>query len=402
MIIKINPSRAHGTATAPPSKSQAHRLLLCSALSNGTSTVRGISYSDDILATLDCISSIGVPYEKTDDAVIFHGDERKRTDCPVFCCRESGSTMRFLIPISLTLGDCAVFTGSDRLIERGVGEYERIFRKKGIITEKTSDSITFRGHLTPGRYEIKGDISSQFVTGLLLSLPLLDGDSALCVVPPVESRPYIDITLNALRKFGISIIEAVPNTFYIPGRQGYRLCDLTVEGDWSNAAFLYALSSVGGDVTVTGLDENSAQGDRVSPSLLSALDKKEPVIDLSDCPDLAPVLFAVAAYKNGAVFTGTHRLKIKESDRAAAMAEELAKFGVRVDVSDDSVTVHGGGIRPPTSVLCSHNDHRIVMALSVLASTVGGVIDGAEAVNKSYPDFFKVLSSLGVDTEVVE
>ena len=240
-------------------------------------------------------------------------------------------------------------------------------------------------------------MSSQFISGLLLALPLLAADSTLCVLPPVESRPYIDITLDVMRSFSVQVHEWDENCFFIPGQQHYAARVAAVEGDWSNAAFLLAL---GEGVTVTGLRAESLQGDRVCRDMLRRLQSPGAQLDLTACPDLGPVLFAAAARAHGAVFTGTRRLRIKESDRVAAMAQELAKLGVRVDAEENRVTVHPGGIAAPCEVLDGHNDHRVVMALSVLATSVGGTIRGADAVAKSYPDFFEVLQSLGIRAEI--
>ena len=282
-------------------------------------------------------------------------------------------------------------------MERGIGVYEEILPPKGISVEKTASTIALRGSLTAGTYTLRGDVSSQFVSGLLLALPLLAGDSTVCVLPPVESRPYIDITRDVMASFGVYVEEERENRFHIPGGQRYGSRAAAVEGDWSNAAFLMAL---GDGVEVTGLRDNSLQGDRVCREMLRRLREPGAVLDLAPCPDLGPILFAAAARGHGAVFTGTRRLRIKESDRVAAMAQELAKFGVRVQAEENRVTVLPGGITAPTEELDGHNDHRIVMALSVLAASAGGTISGAEAVNKSYPDFFDALRTLGLTIEI--
>ena len=246
-------------------------------------------------------------------------------------------------------------------------------------------------------FEIPGNVSSQYVTGLLAALPLLPGSSTLRVTGNVESAAYIAMTEQVLRMAGIRF-EKVGWGYSISGGQMYDLPEhVEVEGDWSNAAFLLAL---GEGVTVTGLRAESLQGDRVCRDMLRRLQSPGAQLDLTACPDLGPVLFAAAARAHGAVFTGTRRLRIKESDRVAAMAQELAKLGVRVDAEENRVTVHPGGIAAPREVLDGHNDHRIVMALSVLATSVGGTIRGAEAVAKSYPDFFEVLQALGIRAEI--
>ena len=397
MKVEIRPGSARGTVAAPPSKSYAHRLILCAALAQDTSTVRGVSRSEDMGATLDCISSLGAQYQLDGDVLTVRGASGLLPQDARFPCRESGSTLRFFLPLALAKGSGAVFTGTRRLMERGISVYETLFAEKNIGLQKSSESLTVNGRLTSGRYTLRGDVSSQFVTGLLFALPLLDGASVLQVLPPVESRPYIDITLDAMKTFGITVTEAPENTFHIPGGQTYRPIDVSVEGDWSNAAALLALNELGGDVNVTGLRTDSLQGDRICVEYLRRLSAPEAVLDLSGCPDLGPVLFAVAAANHGAVFTGTRRLKIKESDRAQVMAEELKKFGVFAEVGENTVRIPAGGIKKPDDLLCGHNDHRVIMALSLLASQVGGVIIDAEAVRKSYPDFFRDLKRLGLE-----
>lgn len=398
MDMTISPGRACGTVAAPPSKSCAHRLLLGAALAEGTSFIRGISLSQDVQATLDCIAALGASVRfDGETAQIFGG--LNPSENVLFPCRESGSTLRFLLPLALVRKNTAVFTGTPRLIERGISVYETLFAEKGISVVKSEKSVTVSGQLLPGTYTVSGGVSSQFITGLLYALPLLDGNSALRVLPPVESRPYIDLTVDVLRKYGIQIFEIEPGFFQIPGRQRYRSLDLRVEGDWSNAAPLLALSRLGGDVAVTGLDSESLQADRVCLQALDRLEMQDALIDLSDCPDLGPVLFTVAAAKHGAVFTGTRRLRMKESDRAAAMAEELSKFGIQTAISGNAVTVFSGQLYAPKTPLSGHNDHRIVMALALLCTLTGGTITGAEAIKKSYPRFFADLRVLGICAE---
>ena len=399
MKVKISPSRLCGEISAPPSKSYAHRLMICAALAEGESTIHGISESEDMLATLDCIAALGARYEKLGDTVKICGKTGKTPEGAVLRCRESGSTLRFFLPLALLDGKPAIFTGTERLMQRGIGIYEDIFCEKGITVEKNESSLKVSGVLRGGKYEMKGNVSSQFATGLLFALPLVESNSELHIVPPVESRGYVDITLDMIQRFGIKIEETEPNTFKIKGNQKYRAEDVEVEKDWSNAAFLFALNEVGGNVKVNGLSETSLQADKVCTELFEKLRKPNAVIDVSGCPDLAPVLFAVAAAKHGAKFTGTRRLKIKESDRAEVMAEELAKFGVRVETSENEAAVFSNGLSKPKTALSGHNDHRIVMALSVIASVTGGKIVGAEAVVKSYPRFFEDLEKLGAEAK---
>ncbi len=395
MKVSIKKGVARGRVNAPPSKSLAHRLIICAALADGESTVRGVSFSEDIRATLDCIKALGAEYELSGADLKIRGCGGKVKN-GVFPCRESGSTLRFFIPIAALSGDSSTFTGTERLISRGIGVYEELLTPRGIGFEKSATEIDVNGKLDCGVYEISGAVSSQFISGMLFALSAVRGESEVRVIPPFESRSYVMITVDVLRRFGADIACVGDDTFRVRGG-GYKPQDISVEGDWSNAAFLLALDALGGDVEIDGLRPDSLQGDRVCERYIRELCAGYAELDLSDCPDLAPILFALAAARHGAKFTGTARLRIKESDRAAAMACELAKFGVKVDVSENEVVVHGGGISAPTDVICGHNDHRIVMATAVLLSQTGGAIDGAEAVRKSYPDFFEVLSSLGLE-----
>ncbi len=382
---------------APPSKSMAHRLLIGAGLAKGESVIEGISGSEDMKATLDCLSAIGAKCKVEGDKVTVTGaDIRNIPENAVLRCRESGSTLRFFIPICLLDGKTFTLTGSEKLFSRPLSVYEDIFREQGIAFEAFGDKITLGGKLRSGAYEIEGNISSQFITGLLFVLPLLEEDSIIRLIPPVESRSYINLTIEALAKFGVEIEWQNENTLYIKGRQNYSPVHAKVEGDYSNAAFFAALNMLGSEIEMTGLNPESLQGDKIYEKYFALLGKDTPM-DISDCPDLGPILFALAAVKGGGIFTGTRRLKIKESDRAAAMAEELARFGVSVTVNDDSVIVSSEGFRAPSEVLCGHNDHRIVMSCAVLCTITGGIIKGAEACSKSLPDFFERLEKLGFE-----
>lgn len=396
MKLRILPGRAHGTVAAPPSKSAAHRLLLAAALARGESRIHGISESEDMRATLGCLPALGATFSREGTTVTVSGGGEPPA-VRRFPCGESGSTLRFCIPPALTGGE-AVFEGTERLFARGIGVYETAFAGKGILMEKAAKRITLRGVLPPGDYEIPGNVSSQFATGLLFALPRLAGESTLTVRPPVESRPYIDLTTDILGRFGVAVHETAPGVFQIPGGQFYMPGEHTAEGDWSNAAPLLALAELGGNVCVTGLDGNSRQGDRVFPALAEKLRTPGAEIDVSACPDLAPVLFALAALQHGGEFTGTARLRIKESDRAGSMKEELARCGVRVEIGENRVTVSGGAHAPQTP-FSAHNDHRVVMALSLLCTRFGGEIEGAEALNKSYPTYAADLWRLGLEVQ---
>ena len=397
MKINLEKGFARGTVKAPPSKSMAHRMLICAALSQGTSVIDGISECEDVLATLDCLKAMGVPFVREGNKVTVTGiDVKKASPVSPLYCRESGSTLRFLVPICLLSGNNAMLIANGQLMRRPMSVYENLAKETGFTFLQDEKSIMVKGPISAGEYKVAGNISSQFISGMLFALPLADGDSTINITPPVESRSYINLTISALAEFGIDVTWRDEHTLIIKGNQTYRAVDTSVEGDYSNGAFLSALTILGGDVKVEGLRKNSLQGDRVYSRFFDMLCKGTPTIHIGDCPDLGPILFAVAAAKYGGVFTGTSRLRIKESDRAAAMAAELKKFGTAVTVHEDTVVVYPAEFHAPNEVLCGHNDHRIVMSLAVLCTLTGGTIDGAEAVAKSYPNFFEDIYRLGI------
>lgn len=398
MKVKILPSKTSGEVSAPPSKSFAHRYLIGSVLSRGKCVIKNIADSDDISATLSCIEQLGGSVTKDGNIVTVIPTNEKQIENAVFDCKESGSTLRFFIPVVLATGakNCT-FLGSERLLARGIKEYEKLFENSDVTIKSDEKSIEVNGTLSAGNYEISGEVSSQYTTGMLFALSGLSGKSTLKITGNAESRAYVDMTIKVLKDFGADIAEPEKNFFEINGKGRLSPGEFTVEGDWSNAAFLIALSRLLGTISVSGLNENSVQGDRFSSVAFDALDGENAEIDLKDCPDLAPILFAYAAYKNGGKFTNTRRLRVKESDRANVMAEELKKFGANVKVYENCVEIEKTQLKPPIVPLCGHNDHRIVMALSVLAAVLGAEIDGAEAINKSYPDFFRVIKKAGVN-----
>lgn len=398
MKVKILPSKTSGEVSAPPSKSFAHRYLIGSVLSRGKCVIKNIADSDDISATLSCIEQLGGSVTKDGNIVTVIPTNEKQIENAVFDCKESGSTLRFFIPVVLATGakNCT-FLGSERLLARGIKEYEKLFENSDVIIKFDEKSIEVNGKLTAGNYEISGEVSSQYTTGMLFALSVLDGKSTLKITGNAESRAYVDMTIKVLKDFGADIAEPEKNFFEINGKGRLSPGEFTVEGDWSNAAFLIALSRLLGTISVSGLNENSVQGDRFSSVAFDALNGENAEIDLKDCPDLAPILFAYAAYKNGGKFINTRRLRVKESDRANVMAEELKKFGANVKVYENCVEIEKTQLKPPIVSLCGHNDHRIVMALSVLAAVFGAEIDGAEAINKSYHDFFRVIKKAGVN-----
>ena len=401
MNAKILPSVAYGKINAPPSKSCAHRLLICAALAKGESVINNIGTNDDIVATISCLKELGAKINIIGNKAVVRGIENseKKEELKLFC-NESGSTLRFLIPLSLVFSELVYFGGSQRLLERPQSVYEDLFREKGCYLRKAENSLLAGGELKSGTYSLRGDVSSQFLTGLLFTLPLLDGDSEIVLTTPLQSAPYVDITIDVLSEFGVRI-EKGNNKFYIKGNQKYLPLNLEVEGDWSNSAFLEAFNLIGGNVEVLGMNEESYQGDKIYKEFYEQIQNGTPTLDISDCPDLGPVLIACSALCNGAKLVGTKRLKIKESDRGFAMQAELSKFGVDIVVQEDEIVVPKTEMKTPEENLNCHNDHRIAMSLAILCSKVGGTLENAQCVNKSYPEFFDDIKALGIKYDII-
>ena len=403
MDIQITPRHLSGTVTPPPSKSMAHRLLIAAALGSGISTVRGVAMSQDVEATLRCLTALGGHWRETTPGTLeITGIGGRRstpgTALPHLDCGESGSTLRFFLPIALAVAGGGVFTGQGRLMARPQGPYLDLFREKGIFCEQTDGTLTVRGTLEPGEYHLPGNVSSQFFTGLLFALPLLDGPSTIVPTTAVESWDYILMTLDALTGAGVTAAE--PHT---PG-EAFRVCpsayqpfDRTVEADWSQAAFWYAAIALGSQLELTGLNAFSVQGDMaVVPHFLRLTQSGDREIDVSGIPDLLPPLAAMAAVRSGTTrFVNAARLRMKESDRLETTAALLTTLGVSAQAGPDFLTVQGGAITGGT--VDGANDHRIVMAAAIAATASSSpvTIRGAEAVKKSYPDFWEVYQSLG-------
>ncbi len=401
MNIEIFPSKAKGEVPAPPSKSMAHRYLIAAGLAEGKSIIRGLAPSEDILATIDCLKVLGAQVEFDGSTATIIGTDPIKANSPLpFNCRESGSTLRFFIPLCLLSHMPTTLVGYGRLMQRPQTVYQTICQQQGLTFYQAEESIHVEGPLQAGNFTVEGNISSQFITGLLFALPFTQGDSTITIHPPVESRSYINLTLSVLQEFGVDARWSNDTTLQVsPGK--YKAHNVTVEGDYSNAAFLDVYNYLDGSVTVEGLNPYSLQGDKVFEQGFKALQKGNATLSLADCPDLGPIYMAMAAACNGATFTDTARLKIKESDRGVVMAQELAKFGVKTHIEPNTITVNPCSLTKPTEPLQGHNDHRIVMALSTLCTLTGGIIEGAEAVAKSFPDYFQVISSLGVSWKEV-
>lgn len=399
MKAKFRPCKLKGSINAPTSKSMAHRYLIGAAISNETSHISGVDYSEDILASIDCLKALGAEVSTQEDAVKINPNGFMKSTNATLDCRESGSTLRFFLPLALCLGKEVTLKGSKRLFERPLDVYEKLCKENNFRFQKSENSVTVCGNLKSGQYKIRGDISSQFVTGLIFALLYLGDDSSIEILPPFESRSYVNLTLSALKSFGADV--AFTDEYHISIKKSkLHAYSGKIEGDYSNAAFLDAFNHIGAEIKVQNLKENSLQGDKVYGQYFDAISAGTPTLDISDCPDLGPVLFALAFLKNGAVFTGTDRLKAKESDRGLAMHEELGKLGGGLVFGDNRITVPKQELKYNGIVLDGHNDHRIVMAMSVILSKTGGEISGIEAVNKSYPGFFRDIQKLGAKVTI--
>jgi len=397
MNVIITPSKLTGAVTPPASKSQSHRLVIAAALAQGTSRIGNLSHSEDIDATLDCMAALGARWEAGAITGVSAG-RAGEGPLPRLDCRESGSTLRFLIPVALALRGGGVFTGKGRLLRRPMEPYEKLFRDRGIFYQAGEEQIVVKGELKAGNYTLPGDVSSQFITGLLFALPLLDGESELTLTTPLQSAGYVDMTLEALDQFGVRV-EKLANGWRIQGPQRPQAGERRAEGDWSQAAFYYAARGLGNPVEIWGMNPDSAQGDRIIRAYAGQLNGTGTVtLDVSQCPDLAPALAVHAALRAGETthIVGGARLRMKESDRIEAITSELNKLGAQVTQTADSMTIRGvsalnGGETD------SHNDHRIAMMLAIAATRSRGpvLIRDAGSVAKSYPHFWEDYQMLG-------
>ena len=385
MDITIHPTPLSGSVTVIPSKSQAHRLLICAAFSNNETTLLCPETNRDIEATVDCLNALGADIRRTGTGYSVDPVNRIPKKARLNCC-ESGSTLRFMLPIVGALGIDATISMAGRLPQRPLSPlWEEMERMGCTLTRPTADTIRCTGKLRAGQYSIDGSVSSQFITGLLFALALMGGESTLDITGKVESRPYIDMTRKALALF-----EA-PD-FHTPGF-------VAVEGDWSNGAFFLAANALGSRLEVLGLEPDSPQGDRAVAAILPQLECGTPVISAGDIPDLVPILAVTAAAKHGAVFTDIRRLRLKESDRVATTIAMVENLGGRAEADEQTLTIYGTGLRGGTVDAC--NDHRIAMAAAIAATCCAEdvTILGSEAVNKSYPQFWAEYRRLGGNYE---
>lgn len=418
--LKIYPSKLKGEVKIPPSKSMAHRAIICAALSDGLCIIENIDYSDDIIATIDAMNSLGAKIVKHKDYIEVigaYGSDEKPQETRIIDCNESGSTLRFLVPISLLFKGSSKFIGRGNLGKRPLTTYYNIFERQGIeySYEEGNLNLVINGELNPGTFEVEGNVSSQFITGLLFTLPLLKEDSKIIITTEMESKGYIDLTLRAMSDFGVEIINNNYREFIIKGNQKYKARNYRVEGDYSQAAFFLCADSLGNDVLCKDLDLNSLQGDKEVIDILERMnlvfnandigvkgttngELASTVIDGSQCPDIIPVLTSVAALTKGTTeIINAGRLRIKECDRLAAVTSELNKLGAKIIEKEDGLVVTGveklqGGVE-----VWSHKDHRIAMTLAIASTRCEEpiVIKDYECIAKSYPKFFEDFKALG-------
>ena len=410
MKLTITPTKLQGTVTPPPSKSLAHRLLIAAALSDGRSTITNLGDSQDITATRRCLSALGAGIECLEgNAVRVHGlgsSIIQAGPVPILDCGESGSTLRFLIPLALLVNGKAALTGHGRLMERPLKPYEDLFREKGIAWEITDGILTVdggRGYdrlaLDPGEYRLPGNVSSQFFTGLLFALPLLDGDSALVPTTPLESRDYLELTRQAQALAGVHS-QWQGDALSIPGGQRYQPFASSVEADWSQAAFWYAAAGTGSAVSIADMAMDSRQGDRVILDYGRQLMERDTdvTLDMSGCPDLLPPLAAWAALRPGTtVLANAGRLRMKESDRLHSVTAVLSALGAHVREEPDHLVIQGQEVLPGGVEVDCWGDHRIAMMAAVAATCCREPVTlrGAECVAKSYPTFWEDYRMLG-------
>ena len=392
MDVTISPRRLAGELTVIPSKSQAHRLLICAAFSDNPTLLRCSETNRDIEATADCLAALGARIIRTDSGYTVFPVETV-PERAVLNCRESGSTLRFLLPVSGALGVDAVFTMEGRLPQRPLSPlWEEMERMGCALSRPTADTVRCTGKLHPGTYSIDGGVSSQYITGLLLALSLLEGPSFLEITGKTESRPYIELTKAAISLFGGDPEHPGEQILHSPGT-------VSVEGDWSNGAFFLAANELGSHLNLHGLDMDSPQGDRAILEILPLLRGGTPRISAADIPDLVPILSVAAACNHGAVFTDIRRLRMKESDRVASVIAMLESLGGRAEADENTMTVSPSRLTGGTVDSC--NDHRIAMSAAIAATVCTGSVTilGAQCVSKSYPSFWEEYRRLGGNYE---
>ena len=416
MKVKIYPGFAKGNVKIPPSKSILHRAIICASLAEGKSVIRNVNFSEDIKATINAFKKLGVKIEKMDNALsingignlLFFGDE-------IIDCKESGSTLRFLIPI-LCKRKGITLSGKHSLLNRPLSIYEEIFKKEHVLMNKKDDSIYVQGEIKAGVYKLPGNVSSQFISGLLFSLPLKTGDSKIEIIGNLESKKYVDLTVDVLKNFNINISKD-NNVYYIKGNQVYKPTNYIVEADYSQLAFFAVAGIINGNVKIRNLNKNTLQPDSIIIDLIKEmggkiLKERDSIrfvksqttgikIDISQCPDIGPILSILGGVSYGETqIVNANRLRIKETDRLIATNEILSVLGVKTNIIEDSYTIQGVE-KFQSCTVDSYNDHRMAMSSAIAALRADGpiIIERSEAINKSYPNFFEDLESLGIKIE---
>ena len=407
-IIKAD--KLVGEVSPPPSKSILHRYIIGSSLAKGISKIENISFSDDIIATIEAMKKLGANIEKKDNYLLIDGSktfDKEYLNNSEIDCNESGSTLRFLFPLSIVKENKVLFKGKGKLFKRPLSPYFENFDKYQIkYSHVNENEILLDGELKSGEYEIDGNISSQFITGLLLSLPLLNGNSKIIIKGKLESSSYIDITLDCLSKFGVKIINNSYQEFIIEGNQTYKSGNYEVEADYSQVAFFLVANSIGSDIKINGLNNNSLQGDKKIIDFISEIDNwnknEKLILDGSETPDIIPILSLKACISKKEIeIVNIARLRIKESDRLKATVQELSKLGFDLIEKEDSILINSrkNFIYNNKEILSlsSHSDHRIAMTVAIASSCYEDkiILDNLDCVKKSYPNFWEVFLSLG-------
>lgn len=418
--VKFSPFVPNGTVNVPPSKSDVHRAIICAAMANGVSRISPVALSNDIKATIGCIKALGADAVLENNVLTVDGTNMYKNKTALLDCGESGSTLRFFIPIAAVGNINATFVGKGKLPQRPIGIFTEALPKAGTICKTEGGlPLEIKGQLKSGIFEIPGNVSSQFITGLLLALPILEGDSEIVLTSPLESVGYIAMTIRTMKQFGVNI-QATEKGWHIKGSQSYKTCDYTTDGDWSQAAFFMVLGAVSGKVTVKGVAKDSTQGDKKCAEILARfgakvtqLDNEVTVekgelkaitIDASQIPDLVPVLSVCAAFAEGTTkIINAERLRIKECDRLKATAELLNNLGGKVKELSDGLEITGVSSLKGGKVN-GYNDHRIVMSAAVCAARSDEDITAtfAMSINKSYPDFYIDYNSIGGKANVLD
>ena len=404
MDIKITPAKLSGKITVPPSKSISHRALICAALADGESVLRNILDCEDTHATIDALNALGADITYRGDDIIVRGITKPSGTADINC-RESGSTLRFMIPIAAALGTDTTFSGSANLPNRPITPYLEEFPKHGVKFLSGKMPYRINGKLTGGEFPVTGDISSQFITGYMLALPLIGGDCRIALTSVLQSRPYAELTADVMKTFGVDV-NIGEDDFTVKAGSGYIPREYTVEADMSQAAFFLVANAIGGNTEPVNLNHKSVQGDRVIIEITNDFIRnggKAFDVNAENIPDLVPIMTVLACFAEGTShITGCARLRIKESDRLAAISTELNRLGAKVEAGEDFLTIHG--VKELQGGECeTYNDHRIAMSLAVASQrcTEPIVIRGAECVSKSYPDFFKDFAKLGGKADVI-